>query len=91
MRNLTLATKTLKIESAEFYKVRMKLNIIDTNYTFFGKDGKETKHTIMRGFGDNEKFTRDILSEQHISKESIDSIIAYLSTVYRMNLEGLGF
>jgi hypothetical protein len=90
MTNQTLATKTMKIKSPKFHKVRMKLKIIDTDYTFFDKDGKEEKHTIRRGFVDNEKFTRSILAEEGISKESIDEIIAFLSTVYKMNLEELG-
>jgi hypothetical protein len=89
MRNLTLKTKTMAIDSPKFYKVRMKLKITETDYTFFTKDGKEEGQIICRGFGDNERFTRKILSEEGLSNESIDNIIAFLSTVYVMNLEHL--
>ena len=82
----------MKIESPKFNKVKMKLKIIDTQYTFYGKDGKEEKITVLRGFGDNEKIIRNILSNDYnLSMDSIDGIVVYLSTVYRMNLENLGF
>lgn len=79
----------MAIDSPKFHKVRMKLKITETDYTFFTKDGKEEGQIICRGFVDNEKFTRDVLSEYEISKESMDNIIAFLSTIYRMNLKHL--
>jgi hypothetical protein len=91
MTNSTLKTKTLNIDSKKFHKVRIKMKIIETQYTFFDEKGKETKHTLMRGFVDNEKFTRDVFSKYDISKESMDNIIEVLESVYVMNLEHVGY
>lgn len=90
MRNKLLTTKTFKIDSPNFVKVKIKLKITDTDYTYIGKDGSETKETIVRGFVDNEKIVRNVLSEHKISKHSIDEIVDFLSTIYIMNLEGVG-
>lgn len=89
MRDQLLKTKTLKIESPDYHKVQIKLKIIQTEYTFFGKDGKETRTTLMRGFGDNEKFTRNCLSEYNLSNGSIDEIVEVLKSVYIMDLTHL--
>jgi hypothetical protein len=89
MRDQLLKTKTLKIESPNYHKVQIKLKIIQTEYTFFGKDGKETGTILMRGFGDNEKFTRNCLSEYNLSKGSLDEILEVLKSVYIMDLTHL--
>ena len=87
MWNHLLKTKTLKLNSSPYNKVKMKLKVIQIEFDFY-IDGESKKEiTCMLGLGDNKKYLSSSLKENFkLSDEDVDIIMNYLSTIYRLDL-----
>ena len=83
-------TKTLKVNSENYQKVRIQLKPIEIDFTFFNTKNDESGFIYCLGLTDNKKFIESLLLEHKVSKESIREIINFLSDYYNLIVdEGL--
>jgi hypothetical protein len=82
-----IKTKTLKVNSENYQKVRIKLKLIEIDFTFFNSKNDEIGFIYCLGLTDNEKFIKSLLLEHKVSKESITEIIDFLNGYYTLNVD----
>jgi hypothetical protein len=82
-----IKTKTLKVNSENYQKVRIKLKLIEIDFTFFNSKNDESGFIYCLGLTDNEKFIESLLLEHKVSKESITEIIDFLNGYYTLNVD----
>ena len=87
MWNHLLKTKTLKLKSSPYNKVKMKLKVIQIEFDFYINNESKQEITCMLGFGDNKEYLSSTLKDNYkLSNEDIDTIMDFLSTIYNLDL-----
>ena len=87
MWNHLIKTKTLKLNSSPYNKVKMKLKVIQIEFDFYIDKKSEPKIICMLGLGDNKKYLSSLLGNRYkLSNQDIDTIMNYLSTIYKLDL-----
>jgi hypothetical protein len=79
-----IKTKTLKIDSENYQKVRIKLKPIEIDFTFFNTKNDDNGFIYCLGLTDNKSFIESLLLEHKVSKESITEIINFLNGYYNL-------
>jgi hypothetical protein len=79
-----IKTKTLKIDSENYQKVRIKLKPIEIDFTFFNIKNDDNGFIYCLGLTDNKRFIESLLLEHKVSKESITEIINFLNGYYNL-------
>lgn len=87
MYNQLLKTKTLKLTSSQFTKVKMKLKVIQVEFDFYNGNERKEGVICMLGFVDNKKYISSVLKQNHkLNDEDIETIMDFLSTTYKLDL-----
>ena len=65
----------------------MKLKVIQIEFDFYNGNERKEGVTCMIGFVDNRKYLSSVLKDHHkLSNEDIETIMDFLSTIYKLDL-----
>ena len=87
LMNYLLKTKTLKLNSSPFTKVKMRLKVIEIDFDFYIDKESKGGFIYMNNFVDNKHIISSILKKDYdLSNDDIETIINFLSTIYNLDL-----